>query len=130
MLSSPCGISPNSNALHCAYGKRIMPKLKTETTVRPSVERRILAYLELQQQIKTLAKQADDLKSDINSDLLKADDNTIETDDFKAVLVKSTNSRIDSELLLKLGVTPSIIRRATKETPYAYPKVTAKVKNA
>ena len=106
-----------------------MPKLKTEPIVRPSIERRITAYLNLQQQIKELTEQRDALKEPINADLLNADDHTIETDDFKAVLVKSTNSRIDSELLLKLGVTPSIIRRATKETPYAYPKVMAKVKN-
>lgn len=106
-----------------------MPKTELRPTVRTSTERRILRYLELAQQRRTLDKELDELKSDIGADLLKADDNTIETDDFTATLVKSTNSRIDKEKLAELGVRPSIIRRATIETPYAYPKVTPKKKS-
>jgi hypothetical protein len=107
-----------------------MPRTELRPTIRTSVEARLSHWLVLKEQQRQIEAQLDKLKPEVNADLLKAGPEGIETDDFKAVLIESTNSRIDQDLLLELGVKPSIIRRATKTTPYAYPKVTAKKKNA
>lgn len=106
-----------------------MPKTELRSVVRNSVLNRLSTYLALKAQEKALQADIAKLKDKINADLLDAPDNTIEDDEFRATLVKSTNSRIDSEKLLELGVKPSIIRRATVETPYAYPKVVSKKKS-
>ena len=90
-------------------------KLTTEQRVRGTVENRLMQYLNLKQQQKALAEQIERLKEKVNTDLLEAD-GTIETADFKAILVNSTNISINAEKLLALGVKPSIVRRATVTT--------------
>lgn len=106
-----------------------MPKTELRPAVRNSVLNRLSMYLNLKAQEKALQADIAKLKEKVNADLLDAPDNTIEDDELRATLVKSTNSRIDAEKLLELGVKPSIIRRATVETPYAYPKVVSKKKS-
>jgi predicted phage-related endonuclease len=107
-----------------------MPRTSTapviSVSLTTSVERRITQYLDIKSQIKLLNTQLDVLKERITDDLTTAGPEGIETDDFKASLITGTNTRIDPDLLLSLGVRPIIIRKATKETPYTYPKIVAK----
>lgn len=53
-------------------------------------------------------------------------DGAIETDTFVIKAVQSSSSHIDKGALLKLGVKPSIIEKATKHTQYSFPRITKK----
>ena len=50
----------------------------------------------------------------------------LETDDYRLLKVEGESVSIDEGLLLQLGVKPSIIAKARKRKPYAYPMVRAK----
>lgn len=49
-----------------------------------------------------------------------------ETEEILSTEVQSSNSHISSEILVKLGVSPIKIEKATVRTPYSYVKVTRK----
>lgn len=108
-----------------------MPKLslttKTAASVspRPRVARLVDERIEKRAQLDTLTKEVKELDESILKDTLAAGA-PFETENWKAGPVESANYSISKELLLELGVKPSIIKKATKVTPYTYLKITVK----
>lgn len=87
---------------------------------------RIFQLVDERTEIKTkLAELQDELKA-IDARLLReADkhDGAIVTEDWTIKAIDATNRSISKEMLLQLGVKPSVIAKATKETPYRYARL-------
>lgn len=104
-----------------------MPSLRQ--TQRPSTRLSLEQRLELRwatyREMKKLKDELDRIDKDLLPDLPDPDDVdddevTVESDSCKSRIVASSNSRIDRGTLIELGVSPRIVKKATKSTPYRY----------
>lgn len=114
-----------------------MPKTslagKTTATVRQilttGVSARVFADVEERAELKAkIATLQEDVKA-IDVRLLRhADkhDGEIRTDDFTIKAIDATNRTLSKDMLLQLGVKPTVIAKATIETAYRYARVFAK----
>lgn len=101
----------------------LQQKAAVTTRVRNLVNSRIEKKLELQR----LEGELKELDESIKAETVKAG-GELDTDDWTVKLIESCSRHIKKELLLELGVKPTIIAKATEEKPYSYPKVTVKNK--
>jgi hypothetical protein len=92
---------------------------------KPRVARLIDERIEKRAQLDQLTKDVKELDATILADVQKAGA-PFETEAWKVSEIESSSSNISAELLLELGVKPSIIKKATKRTPYTYLKITVK----
>lgn len=101
---------------------KLAPNVKV--TVNTKLETRLTRYLSLSAEIK----EREELKKNLSGLILDDAPEGYESDDFKMSPVKGTSAAIISgELLLKLGVSPKLIKKATiPGTDYRYPRITKK----
>jgi hypothetical protein len=106
-----------------------MPKLsqqsKVEYLIKPRVSRLVDERIRISQQLEELEKLRDEINGQLLEETIRAG-GSFESDDWKVTKVDSENRRINKDLLLELGVKPSIIAKATSIAKYAYAKVTVK----
>lgn len=109
-------------------------KLKAKPTVVTSV--RLGELLTEQLQVAAKLSQLKAKKEKLDKKLLKIakkhDDNgnCDVNGEFLLTTVSAENSYCDPLELMKLGVKASVIKKATKKTPYSYPRVTRRTKVA
>jgi hypothetical protein len=109
-----------------------VPKVSLDLT-KPVNRPDVTALLEDRQIVAAKLSQLDAKKRALDAEILKtikkitkSDDGAIQTADYFVSTVNATNNYVDPQMLLKLGVKASIIKKATKTTPYAYPRITKK----
>jgi hypothetical protein len=109
------------------------PTTKIKVEAKPVNRPDVTALLEDRQIVAAKLSQLDAKKRALDAEILKtikkitkSDDGAIQTADYFVSTVNATNNYVDPQMLLKLGVKASIIKKATKTTPYAYPRITKK----
>lgn len=98
---------------------------RERVVISPRVEQLVQSRLHLRATIIGAEKTLKDVDAKLLTEANRAG-GTLESDDWKVTKVNSESSSISKELLLSWGVKPTIIARATKRTPYSYPRVTLK----
>lgn len=98
---------------------------RERVVISPRVEKLVQSHLDLRATIIGAEKTLKDVGAKLLTEANRAG-GALESDDWKVTKVDSESSSISKELLLSLGVKPTIIARATKRTPYSYPRVTLK----
>lgn len=113
--------------------------LETKATTKVKVEPKLVAkpeidtLLEDRQIVAAKLSQLDAKKRALDAEILKtikkltkSDDGAIQTADYVVKIVPAENNYVDPQMLLKLGVRASVIKKATRTTPYSYPRITKK----
>lgn len=114
-----------------ALAARILPQTKPEPVliVSQKVDTLLDERLEVAAKIDQLTAKKKALDAAILTECVKRSgrkDGIIETDEYTVTAVNATNSHIDKKALLDAGVRVTIIEKATKVTPYTYPRITKK----
>ena len=109
-----------------------MPRLAQKVTVTPAskIQSRIDALLDIQASIARLKLEEGLLRSELKTAAFAAfkRGKVCETDTHKVLYVEGEHAHVSADALLKLGVTPTLIQKATMRTPYAYPRIIDKSK--
>lgn len=123
----------------------LMPRPALTTTVSTSTKAAALpapipyvsaaldAKLEDRLTIGAKLAQLDARKKELDAEIAalvkkhaKHDKGALDTGEYTVRRVAAESSFLDKGLLLKAGVKASVIEKATRHTPYAYPKITKK----
>ena len=100
------------------------------TKLTLTLRRRLDTLFSRRATLSEQAKALDEQKRAIDAELLQlteAAGDALETDEWRTSVVRTTRKTLSEELLLKHGVKPTIIAKATVETPNKpYVKVTEK----
>lgn len=117
---------PRRGMIKLASSTRTRELPATVLTATPKAERLTKALVALQAEAKAIEERKKALQGKFCKELRAngvpnaKGKLTMESTDYKNVLIEGESSNIDPKVLLALGVTPKIIKAATKKTPYEY----------
>lgn len=116
---------------------KVVPRGATVVVVRPApvpvVSAKLAAMCQEREEVGAKFAQLEARKKELDAKILAqivsrsgAENGSLDVDDYLVSAVQGSNSRLDKALLLKAGVKPTQIEKATVVTAYSYPRLTRK----